>query len=1322
MLARRPDLAALALLALAVCLFFWDVLLGPRVLLPADVLYTVAPWSGLPEAAAHPVPHNALIGDAILQNVAWKSFARAALAGGQLPLWNPYQFAGMPFMAGGQSGSIYPLGVLFYLLPVERAYGPFMALHLYLGGAFAYAFARVLGARPAAALLGGLTFAFSAFLIVSFTWPMIVSAAIWLPLLLLFVELIVGRAERGGSTAGLAALALFGGCLLGLQILAGHLEITFYAAFALLFYALVRLALGPLRAGQLGDAGRAFAALALMGLLGPALAAVQILPFFELIGQNFRSGFVDLPTVLSYALPPWQVATFLIPDFFGNPSHHGYFSLLERAWQPAPPGTDPPRTIWWGFPKNYVEAAAYLGLLPLALALAALPLVRTRQVAALAALGLWSLLLAFGSRLYALLFLAIPGVDQLHTPFRWIYPYSVVVAVLAALGAEGLARRPSIGWARAGAALGALGALGAAGALAVAAAPLPFLGLAEAALQRSGRLRRAFDSPDMLLSYQWRSLAIFAGLLLATGVVLALLARRPRPALALGCALVAGDLFLAHYGFNSRADPAPIRAVPPTIALLRADPEPFRVVAMADGDALTPITAMLSGVEDVRGYDTVIPRRYVELWSLIEPPRGLEYSKLQGLARVESLDSPLLRLLNVRYVLATAPVASPALELAHQGDAFVYRLRDPLPRAFVVPSARSVADDAQALRLLGAPGFDPRRELIVAGPAPSVADGRAGEARWLERGPNRLRLSADGPGYLLVTDFHFPGWRASVDGQPAELLRADHVFRAVALGPGQHTVELRYRPDSVLVGGLVSGLAFLGVLVGLAACAWPTVAGRRGADTPAARVARNALSGMGTQLVNKAIDFGFAIVMLRWLEAEGIGRYALAIAISGYLEIWSNFGLNALVIRDGAQRPERLGAIGGSSLLLRLALWLVGLPVIGLALVAWRRWLGMPDDALAATILLSLALVPGNVAATYSALFYARERVEVPAGLTVATTIGKVGLGLAALLLGQGIVGLAAVALLGNVATALALGAIAHRTGVVGRLSASTAEARAMLRPAFPLMLNHLLATLFFRIDVLLLQPLRGNRELGYYATAYKFVDGLGIIPSAFTFAVFPQLARLAAGEPDALRRAYALSLKLLVFVSVPLALAMTALAEPLVGLVGGPDYLPDAAVALRLLIWFLPLSFANGLTQYALVAAGQQRAITSAFVGAVAFNVLANLATIPIYGYRAAAVVTVLSEVALAVPFGLVVARAIGLSPARAVGPFLIAAALALAALLGVEVRLGPAAGLAAGLAVYLAALALLRPLDADERQRLARVLRRRQNRAGALGISMLC
>ncbi len=239
---------------------------------------------------------------------------------------------------------------------------------------------------------------------------------------------------------------------------------------------------------------------------------------------------------------------------------------------------------------------------------------------------------------------------------------------------------------------------------------------------------------------------------------------------------------------------------------------------------------------------------------------------------------------------------------------------------------------------------------------------------------------------------------------------------------------------------------------------------------------------------------------------------------------------------------------------------------------------------------------------------------------------------------------------------------------------------------------------------------MRGDREVGYYATAYKFVDGLGIIPSAFTFAVFPVLSRLAAARPDGLRQTYATSLKLLVFVSIPLALAFTAAAFPLVAAVGGASYLPDSAVALQLLIWFLPLSFANGLTQYALVAAGQQSSITRAFVIAVTFNIVANAIAIPLYGYRAAAIITVFSEVALAIPFAVVVSRTIGFSVARTLGPIFMAGAAALLTFLVVEPQSNGLIGAAVALGVYLVTVFVWRPLDAYEQDILFNWLSRQR------------
>src|SRR5207253_739255 len=185
------------------------------------------------------------------------------------------------------------------------------------------------------------------------------------------------------------------------------------------------------------------------------------------------------------------------------------------------------------------------------------------------------------------------------------------------------------------------------------------------------------------------------------------------------------------------------------------------------------------------------------------------------------------------------------------------------------------------------------------------------------------------------------------------------------------------------------------------------------------------------------------------------------------------------------------------------------------------------------------------------------------------------------------------------------------------------------LRESWPLFVNQLLQGLFFKVDALLLPGMAGTAAAGVYAAAYKVSEGAGIISSSFTLALFPRLSR--ASDTTA---AYRLGLRLLLQVGFPLAAGTALLAEPIVAVVGGRDYLPESAIALTILICYLPLSYANGLTQYVLIAAGRQRLLTVAFVAALVFNVAANLLLIPRFGYVGAAWVTVASELVLLVPF----------------------------------------------------------------------------------------
>ncbi len=156
--------------------------------------------------------------------------------------------------------------------------------------------------------------------------------------------------------------------------------------------------------------------------------------------------------------------------------------------------------------------------------------------------------------------------------------------------------------------------------------------------------------------------------------------------------------------------------------------------------------------------------------------------------------------------------------LAHSGDVKVYENLAVLPRAFVASRA-VVLSDAEAQAALARPDFDPATTVILeqaAGIATDLAPLAASRPATITYyAPEHVSVMADGPGYLVLTDTYYPGWRATVDGSPAAILRADLMFRAVELTPGAHTIEFHYDPISVRIGFWISGIAILVLGIGL---------------------------------------------------------------------------------------------------------------------------------------------------------------------------------------------------------------------------------------------------------------------------------------------------------------------------------------------------------------------------------------------------------------------------------------------------------------------------------------------------------------------------
>jgi O-antigen/teichoic acid export membrane protein len=722
----------------------------------------------------------------------------------------------------------------------------------------------------------------------------------------------------------------------------------------------------------------------------------------------------------------------------------------------------------------------------------------------------------------------------------------------------------------------------------------------------------------------------------------------------------------------------------------------------------------------------MIPKQYTEFMAAIEPQGALPYNRIQPIASWEALNSPLLSVLNVKYVITSEQIGLPQFTLAWEGEGVrVYENTAVAPRAYTLPLTSLVlADDAlDALRTYDPRQFavvetgDWRLESEIRNPKSEIYTPATIDAY----GINEVMVTAvtPTPAILLLNDSYFPGWKAFVrpagmgedQEQQIDIFRVNGNFRGVLLPEaGEWTVRYKYSPTSFQLGGLgsfmgVMILLFVGVVWG-----WRTIVRPDAPLTTTRSLAKNSMAPMALNLFNKGIDFVYAMFYLRALGPADAGSFATAIAAAGIFEIIANFGLDILIVREVSQdRTQASRYLLNTSILRVAAGFVAALPVAVLVLGANLFSNPFTPAEIAAIAFIMLGMVFSGMSKGVTGLFYVYEKAEIPATMTTLTTILRVGLGVAALLLGFGFVGLAAVSIVVNIVTLVLLAILARRNfELPGPWRVEWGLQRRMVRLGWPLMLIHLLQTIFISIDIYLLRVMLDNGEevVGWYNSAYKWFNALQIVPSFFTLALFPIISREIQRSMDAARRMYALSLKLMLLLALPIAATITFLAEILVRIVGGAEFLPHGAIALQIVIWAIPIGWLNSVTNYVLIALGLERMQPRAFAVAVTFNIIANLLFIPYFTYQAAGVTTVLSEVVLLLVFAYYLRQR--MPGMNWMG--LLAKPMGLTAVVLIVMALGsllhPVVGVALGLLVYAAGLPLLRIVGEDERQVLRSIL----------------
>lgn len=1366
-----PDSLIVIALFLLPLAFFFPQTLGGKTLIPTENLFQYEPYATDREVVNAPArPHNHLVSDLILENYQWKAFIRQQIADGEVPLWNPHQFSGIPFLAAGQHSALYPLSVVYYAMPLWLAYGWFTVLNLWLAGVFMYLFARGLGIGRAGAMLAGVIYQFGGFVIASVVFQMMLGALPWLPLMLLMIEFIIRKKQLFGHKTTIPWVAIGAGAL-AMNVLAGHVEVTLYSLLISGFYAGGRWLYDFMRQRNLRLMFSQAGWMLTMIVLGIGLASIQFLPLVEFAQSNWRAERSDYDTVVSYAHVNRDILQFAVPNFFGNPTHHQVYDVFNFEWVDtwfnADENGNSQSHTDWGI-KNYVEGALYLGILPLLLAMYALldRIIwmigqRGKVVEAViddppyraifGTMAVLSLTFMFGLPTYRLIY-ALPGFNQLNSPFRWIFALTIAVSILAAFGLDALVRQTaekySVRETRFGYALIFSGVLVFVG-LALSYVAFPSIeGRIESLLGSLAKAHQAFGegTADLFYSYQFANVAVFGLMLILSGIVFAWVGRMQKyRGLNLWSvfviAIVVADLMLASWGFNPASDPLLLDYTPQSISWLQEryqEDGAFRYTTLESPDS-TPIfnanVTMQYGLDDIRGYDSIIPRPYVDYMRETTPQVQLDFNRVAPIFTneqyyswnpqsdyVQVLDSSLLALLNVRYIVTYPDVLIPFQDWQPVCcDASVLIYENPL----AVPRAFTVTADEMTLPTEFIEYSDGETRFNIPEYTQAIITRDTAREKFLD-----IQLDADS--WLVISENYSQGWKAFIrpegvgDGDEfqLEVIPVANILQGVeitladitenyadsdlsneaqqALAEGRFTVRMVYSPTSVQIGffGSATSAIVLTLLVGV--WLWTIFVGTNTADSSqTAKVARNSVAPIILNLFNRGIDFVFAIVLYRLLSQEMVGVYNFAVVVFVWFDIFTNFGLDLFLMREVSRDKTRSGFYLFNTSFFRLFLSIVGLGLLLLFLVFWQNTVEpLPQAGMVALVLLYIGLFPASLNKGMTSLYYAHEQAEKPAAIATITTINKTIFGVIVLLMGWGIVGLAGVSIVNNFIT---LGVLVWAgRDLIDELpkKPDMTLLKEMVNESYPLMFNHFLATIFFQIDIVILQAIKGSITVAQYSTSYKWLMALNIVPSFFTQALFPLMSRQAAEDKEKLAQTYRFGIKLMVALSLPIAVGFTVLANVLTLILAGASYLPNGAIALMIMIWSIPIGWMNSLTQYALIALNLQRYITWAFFLAVSFNIITNIIFIPIYGFQAAAITTILSEAALLVPFAILMNRGLeqGINWLSLIWrPIIATGVMGIVVILLLPINMVLALIVAS--VAYLVVLFALKPLDANER-----------------------
>lgn len=698
----------------------------------------------------------------------YKSFLRSSVfLGNGLPLWDPYFFSGMPFLANSESAVFSLQSIIYLLFPVYFAFGFNYFIDVFLIGTFTYLFARLIKLTRTASFFSAIITMFSGPVII-LIYPghiFIANTITWFPLLLHFFELsfLKNRLIYG----------LFSGVIFGFMAVSGHFQIAFYAFVVCLFYLILRLVFSRDRKKI-----KLLFIPAITVIIAFFLFAVQLIPSLELLRSSNRATGVPYVFASDFSLPPKQLLSFVFPNFFGNPVVNNY----------------------WG-KGNFWSLCGYLGIIPLFFAFFALVKKGHHFTYIFFALSLFALFFSFGSYsfIFPFFYKYLPLFNNFRVPARFLFFYAFSVAILAGIGFDLFLKSSK----KLPVKLGRI--------ILFSGLFLFFLTIIFNQLPQKLQFFERYLvkdnyavnlSREILLKQITVDIIVFCLILILFSLLLLLKDKCSQKILNYSIfTLVIFNLWFYWQGYYATK---PMDDIYPRLKIIEEIKKDHSLFRVFDKTGMVNANAVSNGLETLGGISSAIPANYKPFFWNIGTHSDNKNDVHIDIKKIKNI-TPLM-LLNVKYIIADEELGNNDLELLIKDEKNLYRIRNFLPRAYLVPNATNVKTQSEALSAINKASFNPKDTLFIHDYKSVMGNQEFKEVKINSKTADKIMLAdfTSQKAVLVLSQPFYPGWKAFDYGREIKLYKGNGLLTAAPLAVGKHSILFVYRPFSYEIGKYLS--------------------------------------------------------------------------------------------------------------------------------------------------------------------------------------------------------------------------------------------------------------------------------------------------------------------------------------------------------------------------------------------------------------------------------------------------------------------------------------------------------------------------------------